>query len=160
VTLEELNDADATEVRKTLLACCGSSSWAEKMLAARPWPDVACLHADAESIWQSLSNEDWLEAFSKHPPIGEQSSAKWSAQEQRGMAAAGEDVAARMQHLNLEYAQKFSWIFIICATGKSAEEMAAAMEQRLTNDAATEIDIAASEQAKIMHLRLDKLLAE
>ena len=146
--------------RESLLACCGSETWVGRMLAKRPFDDAPSLHHEAEAIWLSFTPRDWLEALSKHPKIGENPSSKWSAQEQKAMSDASEDVARTMSDLNEQYERKFGWIFIICATGKSAEEMQNLLEQRLSNDPEKELQIAANEQLKIMHLRLDKLLAE
>jgi 2-oxo-4-hydroxy-4-carboxy-5-ureidoimidazoline decarboxylase len=161
MTLIDLNTLSAAEVRDPLLSCCGSESWLSEMLARRPFQDMATMHAEADEAWWRLDERDWLEAFSKHPQIGEQKEdAKWSAAEQAGMARASTDAVASMYQLNRKYLEKFGWIFIVCATGKSAAEMLAIIEQRLANNAAREIRIAAAEQAKITHLRLTKLLAE
>jgi 2-oxo-4-hydroxy-4-carboxy-5-ureidoimidazoline decarboxylase len=145
---------------EALLKCCGSEVWAQRMLASRPFRDAETFHRTAEEIWFSLRREDWLQAFSKHPKIGAQASSKWSAQEQQGMSEASQDTAQSMRNLNKQYERKFGWIFIICATGKSAGEMRNLLESRLENDPDTELRIAAEEQSKIMHLRLDKLLDE
>jgi OHCU decarboxylase len=145
---------------EALLRCCGSEVWAQRMLASRPFGDAETLHRTADEIWFSLRREDWLEAFSKHPKIGDKASSNWSAQEQQGMSTASEETARRMRELNEQYERKFGWRFIVCATGKPADEMRSLLEQRLSNDPDTELRIAADEQAKIMHLRLDKLLAE
>ncbi len=113
----------------------------------------------AEEAWWSLVESDWLEAFSKHPKIGDRKPiGKWSAEEQRGMDQATSETAGSMENLNRAYEAKFGWIFIICATGRSAEEMLSQLEQRLANDPAAEIRIAAGEQAKITRLRLQKLI--
>lgn len=147
--------------REALLACCGSEAWVEQMLASGPFPGPVALHAKAETIWFSLAPADWLEAFSKHPKIGDKApQGKWSAQEQRGMSEATIASSDRMKELNEIYERKFGWIFIVCATGKSAAEMRELLEQRLLHDPAEELRIAAAEQCKIMHLRLDKLLIE
>lgn len=159
MTLAALNHATGERALKALLACCGSRTWVERMLANRPLSDVAALHETAESVWFSLTPGDWLEAFSKHPKIGDKSYSKWSAQEQQGMSQASRDIADAMRELNAQYQRKFGFIFIVCASGKSAEEMRSMLEQRLSNDPDTELQIAAAEQVKIMHLRLDKMLA-
>lgn len=161
MTLSELNCLPAQTVRQALLSCCGSETWAADMTARRPFMDDASLHGQADEVWWQLPEPEWLEAFSKHPKIGERrDNAKWSAAEQAGMAHASGDAVETMYRRNLEYQEKFGWIFIVCATGKSAAEMLAILEQRLENDPVKEIRIAAAEQAKITHLRLTKLLAE
>ena len=153
-----LNDASADEARALLHACCGSASWAERMLARRPFASLDALLATARETWFALSPADWLEAFNAHPRIGERSAfvstRHLSEREQSGAAAAAADVRAELAHLNREYELKFGYIFIVCATGKSAEEMVSLLRERLRNDAATEMPIAAGEQAKITALRL------
>lgn len=159
MTLEELNAADAETLGKALADCCGSHSWVDRMLTRRPFRDRLQLQTAANEAWWSLSPSDWLEAFSKHPRIGERKpTGKWSSEEQRGMDRATSDTAHAIEDLNRAYQEKFGWIFIICATRKSAEEMRNQLEQRLGNDPAAEIRIAAEEQAKITRLRLQKLL--
>lgn len=160
MTLDELNHAAEAHATAALLACCGSEQWAKRMTGMRPFVDSTMLHESAESIWQSLEPGDWLEAFSKHPKIGEKSNSEWSAQEQQGMSAASSSGSDEMRESNEQYQRLFGWIFIVSATGKSAAEMRTAMKQRLTNDPETELQIAAAEQGRIMHLRIDKLLAE
>ncbi|HEY3936848.1 MAG TPA: 2-oxo-4-hydroxy-4-carboxy-5-ureidoimidazoline decarboxylase [Bryobacteraceae bacterium] len=153
MTLEDLNV-------NRLLECCGSPAWARQTMARRPFQDLAALETAAEEIWWSLPEPDWLEAFSAHPKIGDASTARWSADEQRGMKHADCDLAAEMRHLNREYEKKFGWIFIVCATGKSASEMHRQLQERIANNPAAEIRIAAAEQAKITRLRLHKLVVE
>ena len=160
MTLEELSRAPDERAREALLACCGSEVWAQQMLARRPLPSEGYLHDAADSVSLTLRPDDWLEAFSKHPKIGDRSASVWSAQEQQGMLQASRAAADSMRVLNEQYERKFGWIFIVCATGKSAEEMRASLEQRLANDGDAELRIAAVEQAAIMHLRLRKLLDE
>lgn len=140
-----------------LTACCGSSAWAEAMFARQPFADRPSMHQAADDIWWSLTPEDWLDAISKHPKIGEKSSARWSAQEQSGMSHPAFETAQEMARLNAEYDARFGFIFIVCATGKSADEMLQLLRTRLANTREEEIRNAATEQAKITHLRLDKL---
>ena len=136
------------------------------MTAARPFADVGELLTKADSIWWSLNAEDWHEAFRAHPKIGEKKAAaaqseearKWSAQEQSGIRNAAAGTMAALAAGNQDYEQRFGFIFIVCATGKSPEEMLAILKGRLQNDAETEMGIAAAEQRKITSLRLEKLL--
>ncbi|MFL6417396.1 MAG: 2-oxo-4-hydroxy-4-carboxy-5-ureidoimidazoline decarboxylase [Bryobacteraceae bacterium] len=159
MTLDELNRTEPPAAADVLETCCGSRKWADGMAARRPFCALAELHDAADCIWASLSREDWLEAFGSHPKIGETSGAsRWSKQEQAGVAIAAEDVRTRIARLNHEYKAQFGFIFIICATGKSAEEMLISLEQRLVNSPEHEIRLAAEEQQKIIHLRLDKLI--
>jgi len=127
------------------------------MFRRQPFADI---HREADEIWWSLASEDWLEAFAAHPKIGQKSAAKWTAQEQSGMSQAAASTAQEMDRLNIKYENKFGFIFIVCATGKSADEMLSILQTRINNSREEEIRIAAAEQAKITHLRLDKLLKQ
>ena len=140
-----------------LLACCGSSAWVRRMTGAQPFASVAAIHAAADVAFAAMSADDWKEAFAAHPRIGEQTSDKWARQEQSGVDS-DRVTLDRLAELNLVYAAKFGYIYIVCATGKSAGEMLAILEARIGNDPETELRIAACEQAKITHLRLNKLL--
>jgi OHCU decarboxylase len=114
----------------------------------------------ATDIWWRLAPTDWLEAFSKHPKIGEKGKvSQWSSEEQSGMNSSAIDTAKSLAALNRTYFDKFGWIFIVCATGKSAEEMLSLLEARLPNRPDDELRIAAAEQNKITLLRLRKLLS-
>jgi OHCU decarboxylase len=138
------------------------------MVHEQPFSSPAELIAAGERIWWSLEEKDWLEAFRSHPKIGErkaeqQTSAeaqKWSEQEQSGVQAAADKTKATLANLNSEYETKFGFIFIICATGKSSEEILSALQDRLKNDPEKELRIAAAEQARITSLRLEKLLRQ
>ena len=155
VQLNALADAEAQ-----LMECCGSQNWARKVAALRPFGTLERLHAVAAEIWESLAASDWLEAFSKHPKIGEKRKlSQWSSEEQSVMSEADLAVGRRLFELNDAYEAKFGHIFIVCATGKTAREMLALLEQRLNNSAEAELRNAAAEQAKIMRLRLDKLVS-
>ena len=152
---------------QALLQCCGSKRWAREMVQAQPYPNVETLIAKADDIWWSLSSEDWLEAFRSHPKIGEKKAAapvsdqsrQWSGQEQAGVNNASRETIDDLAALNRAYEQKFGFIFIICATGKTSEEMLSALRKRLDNDPATELSVAAVEQSKITELRLKKLIS-
>ena len=115
--------------------------------------------AAAGRIWWSLERADWLEAFGAHPKIGENSDSKWSQQEQAGASGASNGILTELRNANLAYAQKFGYIFIVCATGKTAEEMLALLKHRMGNDPESELRIAAAEQLRIANLRLEKLLS-
>ncbi|HEX8695136.1 MAG TPA: 2-oxo-4-hydroxy-4-carboxy-5-ureidoimidazoline decarboxylase [Longimicrobium sp.] len=166
--LDRLNALPAEEAEATLRACCGSSRWAREMAARRPFRDPAHLLEAADEVWWSLAPADWEEALRAHPRIGERKAAPgqseraaaWSAGEQAGVAGTPEDVAAALAEGNREYERRFGRIYVVCATGKSAEEMLEILRGRLANDPEAELRIAAGEQAKITRLRLEKLLAE
>lgn len=134
------------------------------MTAARPFASADELAAKADSIWWSLREEDCLEAFRAHPQIGESAAAQseqarsWSAQEQSGVQDAATETKTALATGNQEYEERFGFIFIVCATGKTSDEMLAILHARLQNDPVSELRVAAEEQRKITRLRLEKLL--
>lgn len=154
--------------RETLFTCCGSRRWVEAMLARRPFVTRAALFEASERVWESLEPSDYLEAFSQHPEIGadlgqlrerfsSHASAALSQSEQSSVDAADEATVLALRDANRAYKQRFGHIFIVCATGKRANEMLAMLHERLQNDPVQELGIAAREQAKITTLRLEKL---
>ncbi|HKW35561.1 MAG TPA: 2-oxo-4-hydroxy-4-carboxy-5-ureidoimidazoline decarboxylase [Candidatus Acidoferrum sp.] len=157
----------ADEAAKEILSCCGSRAWAQRMASSRPFEDVATLLTTSDRIWRELCVADWSEAFQSHPRIGERGkpagataqSAAWSAQEQRGVADAGDAVAIALAEGNQEYERRFGHIFMVCATGKSAREILQILDRRLRNDDETELHAAAEELRKITELRLKKWLS-
>jgi len=170
--LDRLNGLSPATAEAELHACCGASRWAREMAARRPFVGPEEMFAAADQVCRSLSREDWLEAFAHHPQIGEtraerqaddaidrQLSSCWSALEQSVAQQASAAVAERLAEGNRAYRERFGYIFIVCATGKTAQEMLAILERRLQNDPATELAIAAEEQRRITRLRLEKLLA-
>ena len=165
--LGRLNALSAEDAERALLTCCGSREWARRMAAARPFASVDALMERADAVWWELGEDDWLEAFRAHPRIGEKKAEAgqtgreraWSAGEQAGMSAAVEETQAALAEGNRAYEDRFGHIYIVCATGKSADEMLALLNARLSNDAAAEIRVAAEEQRKITRIRLEKLLA-
>jgi OHCU decarboxylase len=165
LTLAEFNALGSREVEALLMDCCGSVRWALSVAAGRPYPSAEAIHKAADSIWWKLERADWLEAFSHHPEIGDnrasgsESARQWAAGEQAGARAATDDVKARLARANRAYFEKFGHIYIVCATGKTAEGMLAILNQRLQNDIPSELSIAAEQQRLITRIRLDKLLA-
>ena len=165
--LQRLNELGAEEARAELLRCCGSSRWAAAMIARRPFASPAALLEAADSAWQGLDEAAWREAFAHHPKIGDRealrsrfaATAAWAADEQAGAGAAAEDVLEALAQGNLDYERRFGYIFIVCATGKTAPEMLALLRERLPHSPEEELRIAAGEQAKITRLRLQKLLS-
>jgi 2-oxo-4-hydroxy-4-carboxy-5-ureidoimidazoline decarboxylase len=164
--LEQFNQCPEVEARENLTRCCGSERFVDLMLAKRPFASKAEILSDAEIIWEKLAEEDWRQAFLHHPKIGDLSSLKekygntkeWAAGEQRGAAEASSQTLEDLAAGNEAYEKKFGFIFIVCATGKSASEMLYLLKQRLPNDPQSEIKIAMREQNKITMLRLEKLL--
>lgn len=159
---ERINSATVEEARAILARACGSTRWVDRMLALRPFDSADALLTAARREWFELSEGDWLEAFSHHPQIGDRASlaARFpqthdlSSKEQSGVSGAGEDVLTALADANAAYRERFGFIFIVCATGKSAGEMLQLLRARLPNDRATELRNAAEEQAKITALRL------
>lgn len=165
MTIAEFDYLDNNQKFSLLKKCCGSSAWVNKMLEAPIAEDLVDLEELAEQKWYECSTEDWKEAFMHHPKIGNIDSLKekfgntkeWAANEQSGVNNANETVLQELAKANDDYEKKFGFIFIVCATGKSAEEMLAILNSRINNDLETEINIAAAEQLKITILRLEKL---
>jgi|ERR1043165_7223277 allantoicase len=161
-----LNSLAAEVAAKELRQCCGSRRWAEQMASDRPYQTAEALITHADRVWWSLTPDDWLEAFRSHPKIGEKKasdnvsaqSQQWSGQEQAGVSSAPRETVDSLAELNRAYEQRFGFIFIICATGKTSDEMLAALKERLQHDTDTELRLAAAEQARITQLRLKKLL--
>lgn len=165
MTITEFNALPSDRAESALMDCCGSARWAATVASRRPYAGVEALHKAADAIWWKLEPADWLEAFSHHPQIGEApasgsaSARQWAEGEQSGARAATEEVKARLDRANRAYFNKFGYIYIVCATGKSAAGMLAILEQRLQNDLPSELSIAAEQQRLITRIRLEKLLA-
>ena len=165
-SVERLNELSASEATAEFLKCCGATRWAQTMSEARPFADADELFTKAGDAWWSLTQADWLEAFRAHPKIGEKKAAAtqseqaraWSAQEQSGVASASTKAINELAERNREYEDRFGFIFIVCASGKSSEEMLSILNSRMDNDRKTELRTAAEEQHKITRLRLEKLL--
>lgn len=166
MTLEKLNSLSVRDCVNLFKMCCGSKRWAEEMKNRRPFSSVDELYNIADEVWFSLTERDWKEAFAQHPKIGDikslrkkfQSTAELASKEQSGVARASEKTLKALAEGNNLYEAKFGYIFIVCATGKSADEMLALLNERLHNYPDDEIKIAAQEQAKITRIRLEKIL--
>jgi 2-oxo-4-hydroxy-4-carboxy-5-ureidoimidazoline decarboxylase len=164
--LAELNVLTPEAARAELLRCCGSSRWADGMVRRRPFAAKAALLAAADEEWALTGEKDWLEAFAEHPRIGGKDALRekfaatsdWAKSEQSGAAAADEATLDALAKGNADYESRFGFLFIVCASGKSAAEMLATLKARLPNAREAELKTAAAEQAKITKLRLEKLL--
>jgi 2-oxo-4-hydroxy-4-carboxy-5-ureidoimidazoline decarboxylase len=162
---QAIDAAGAEEAHGMLASCCGAARWVERMLARRPFGSNDALLAAARDEWFALDDAEWREAFSHHPTIGDResfrrrfpSTAHLSEREQAGVSGASDEVLDALAEGNREYERRFGYIFIVCASGKTAAEMLALLRARLPNDPATEIRIAAEEQARITELRLRQL---
>ena len=166
MTLHQLNTLSQPQLREEFLKCCGSSTWVKMMMSYFPADDLVELLEDAEEMWYACSKEDWKEAFTHHPKIGDvesltkkfASTAQWASGEQNGVNVASKETIEALAKGNRLYEEKFGYIFIVCATGKSAEEMLGLLTERLKNSPNEEIQVAADEQNMITKLRLEKLL--
>jgi 2-oxo-4-hydroxy-4-carboxy-5-ureidoimidazoline decarboxylase len=166
MTLHELNTINQPELRALLTKCCGSTSWVKMMMTYFPADDLVELLEDAEEVWYECSEDDWKEAFAQHPRIGDleslekkfASTAELASGEQSGVKTASTETIRALAEANRLYEEKFGYTFIVCATGKSAEEMLGLLHSRLQNSPQAEIKIAADEQNKITQLRIQKLL--
>jgi OHCU decarboxylase len=169
-TLASWNAASADTALDAMLACCGARRWAAGMVALRPIGSVQELSAAADRLWSTMEESDWMEAFACHPRIGGRppqrtvhasaQSAAWSRQEQSSAGCAAERVLAELAAGNALYEQRFGFTYIVCATGKSAEEMLAILNRRLGSDRTTELIEAAEQQRQITQIRLGKWLVE
>lgn len=167
MTIAEFDHLSDSEKRTHLFNCCGSTRWVDMMLPVFPVEDLVDLLQHADEKWLQCAEQDWLEAFTHHPRIGNKASLKekfastasWASNEQSGVNTASDDIIDALSKGNDDYFNKFGFIFIVCATGKSAKEMLELLMARLPNDPDKEIRIAADEQAKITAIRLNKLFA-
>jgi OHCU decarboxylase len=165
--LAEWNRAVAEDALDAMIACCGARQWASAMVDRRPFASIVDLSEAADLAWNEMQEVDWLEAFACHPRIGERKamhasaqSVAWSRQEQATAASASEQILSELAEGNVLYAERFGFTYIVCATGKSAEEMLAILQRRLTNDRDTELREAAEQQRQILQIRLGKWLMQ
>ncbi len=167
MTVAELDALPESAARAALTACCGAAPWVAAMLASRPWRERAALLAASERAWAALSPGQLAESIERHPRLGEARAVaeldarerRWSAAEQSGAEAAADDARAALARGNAEYERRFGHTFILCASGRDAEDMLAALRARLGNSREAELAITARELEKITTLRLEKLLA-
>ncbi len=167
MVLEDLNRLVESDLKEKLRSCCGSSAWVNRMIQSRPFQNPEDLLTKADQAWNSTGEKDWLEAFSHHPKIGDLKSLEkkfaatksFAKDEQASVSAAEQEILEQLANRNFLYENKFGFIFIVCATGKSAEEMLHLLNERITNDRSTELRIASAEQHKITKLRLQKLFS-
>ena len=165
--LDRWNKSEESEAQRAMIACCGAKRWAEAMTALRPIANVLELSLVADRVWATMEQADWMEAFACHPRIGERkvahASAKsqsWSRQEQSAAAGAEEAVLAELAEGNTLYEERFGFTYIVCATGKSAEEMLSILNRRLASEHTAELREAAEQQRQITQIRLGKWLVE
>lgn len=158
----KINSLKKEEAAAGLFGCCGCKAWTDEMVAALPFDSEEEMFKKSEDIMRSLERVHWLEAFSHHSKIGdiETLKSKFSSaeNEQAGVRGASDEVINEMMKLNEEYEKKFDFIFIVFATGKSADEMLSLLRARISNDRETEIMNALNEQIKITKNRLQRLI--
>lgn len=167
MNIQQLNALPLPQLQQELARCCGATNWVKTMTGLFPVPDEKKLLTEAETAWQSCNEDDWKEAFSHHPKIGDLSSlkekfsetSKWAEGEQEAVKHTTQQVLEALADGNRQYEKKFGFIFIVCASGMSAEEMLSLLTLRLLNTPEDEIQIAMEEQNKITALRLKKLLS-
>ncbi|HET6168980.1 MAG TPA: 2-oxo-4-hydroxy-4-carboxy-5-ureidoimidazoline decarboxylase [Terracidiphilus sp.] len=164
--LAEWNDGPDTVAMETMIACCGARRWAEAMVALRPFSSIVELRTEADRVWNTIEEGDWMQAFASHPRIGEHKAAHasaistaWSQQEQSSAVSASKQVMDDLAEGNRLYEERFGFTYIVCATGKNGEEMLAILNRRLTHDRSTELREAVEQQRQIMQIRLGKWLA-
>ena len=165
--IASLNALKSEAAHLAFLQCCTANAWAERMVNAMPFSSVENLVSQADINWQDLTQADYLQAFEGHPKIGDVSSLrekyrsteKIAAGEQSGVNTATETTLSHLKQLNDDYQEKFGFIFIVCATGKTASQMLEILCQRIVNEKSEEIINAAEEQRKILQIRIEKMLA-
>lgn len=163
--LRQWNSATVDEALAAMISCCGARQWASGMVALRPLSNVMELSNEADRVWGSMKEEDWMEAFACHPRIGEEKassaraqSEQWSSQEQAAVIDAPDQTLTELAEGNALYEERFGFTYIVCATGKSAEEMLEILTRRLRNNRESELLEAAEQQRQILQIRLGKWL--
>lgn len=174
MNIDQLNRLPEEEAMTAFRQCCGASHWVERMVFARPFEDMGEVLETSDNVWEECDVDDYEEAFSFYPRIGDPDGSagmqgagsglgdlarKWAALELKGVEAAVPHMLDQLARANTEYEEKFGYVFVVCAPGRSAEEIIAAMAGRMRNDPKEEIYTAAGEMNKITRLRLKKLLA-
>ncbi len=165
--IDEFNAAPRDEAFDALLACCGSRKWVEPLLDGRPFANDVALAEAVDRVACELGPDDWLEAIASHPRIGARAgdgltqprlASEWSSREQSGTRSATDQTLSKLTRANIAYEERFGHTFIVCATGKTSDEMLSLCRARFNNDPATELQAASVELRKITQLRLQKLM--
>ncbi|HTE50689.1 MAG TPA: allantoicase [Kofleriaceae bacterium] len=158
VSLARKSALSAAELAGELARACASPRWSTLVADGAPYPDLASLMVAADRVWRKLEPDDWRAAFAAHPRIGDRGGSAWSQREQAGAAGASPAALTALVDGNRAYEARFGHVFLVCATGRTADEMLADLERRIANDPATELHVAAEEQRRITRLRLVKWL--
>ncbi|NQZ87917.1 MAG: 2-oxo-4-hydroxy-4-carboxy-5-ureidoimidazoline decarboxylase [Saccharospirillaceae bacterium] len=167
MTIASLNALKPEAAHLAFIQCCTANTWVERMVNAMPFSSVETLVSQADINWQGLTQADYLQAFEGHPKIGDVSSLrekyrsteKIAAGEQSGVNTATEATLSQLKQMNDDYQERFGFIFIVCATGKTASQMLEILVKRFVNDRSEEIINAAEEQRKILQIRIEKMIA-
>ncbi|CAL9623630.1 2-oxo-4-hydroxy-4-carboxy-5-ureidoimidazoline decarboxylase [Streptomyces griseomycini] len=159
--LARFNALEETAALAELHEACASTAWARHLLAARPYATAEDLYAASDAAMAELTADDLAEAMAGHPPIGRPKPGDpTSSREQAGMAGAPEGLKAEMLELNLAYQEKFGHVFLICATGRTGEQMRDAALERIGNSPEQEREIVRTELGKINRIRLTRLVEQ
>jgi len=168
VKIDEFNNLTKNQALATLMQCCSASRWAEGIVELRPFASLSALQVSSQTVWAEMREQDFLEAFDGHPKIGDPDSLKKkysttkeiASSEQSGIKHAGDQIIDELASHNQAYLDKFGFIFIVCATGKTADEMLTGIKKRLLNHREQELTLAANEQQKITTIRINKLFEQ
>lgn len=161
--LAAFNSLPEDRAVEVLLTCCSSRRWARIVLGGRPYESADEVYQAADDALAELSETDVDEALAGHPRIGERAGAghsAWSNREQAGVAGAADDTRAALAEANRAYEERFGHVYLVCATGKSAEELLTILNTRLESDPATERGVVRTELGKINRIRLERMLGE
>ena len=167
MNLQELNELNEIDAKEVFSRCCSASNWVNDMVNARPYKDIDAVQARAVKVWRTMEKPDFMEAFDGHPKIGDPESLAdkyrnthaLASDEQSSVEVASEEVIHKLAIANQQYKQKFGYIFIICATGKTADQMLDLINRRIYNDPESELAIAATEQQKITAIRISVIFS-
>ncbi|MEV4945512.1 2-oxo-4-hydroxy-4-carboxy-5-ureidoimidazoline decarboxylase [Streptomyces sp. NPDC053755] len=159
--LARFNTSADSDAVAALHEVCSSSAWGSKLVAQRPYATVEALFLASDAAMAELTAEDLVEAMAGHPPIGRPKAGDpTSSREQSGMSGASEELKAEMLELNLAYQERFGHVFLICATGKTGEQMRDAVRERIEHAPEEEREIVRAELGKINRIRLTRLVEE
>jgi 2-oxo-4-hydroxy-4-carboxy-5-ureidoimidazoline decarboxylase len=157
VNVDSLNSLSEDDARRALLACCAAPRWVEEVTAGRPYRSIEALHAAAEA---ALTDIDVADGLAGHPRIGERTADQRSRREQRGVSGASTEVLAALAEGNREYERRFGHVYLVCATGRDADQLLGLLRDRLGNDPDTERAVVRGELVAINRIRLDRMLGE
>ena len=161
LTVDGFNSLPADEAHRILLGCCASPAWARSLTEGRPYRSVDEILAAADNALDKIDDGDLDAALAGHPRIGERPAGDaggFSGREQAGVATASAETRAALAEGNRAYEARFGWVYLVCATGRSGDELLAMLRERLANDPATERRVVRGELRKINRLRLEALV--